>query len=122
MKSSPAATKPASTFSGSETRAGRNPTICPIPMFSPGKLSPLDSLRSRRPRSRAQLGFPFSACYNVSPKSYRHERAAYCIFQKVPFVEELPRANAPGDTLEEARSNLQEAVQLVLEANRSLVV
>jgi len=44
------------------------------------------------------------------------------VFQKVPFVEELPRANAPGDTLEEARSNLQEAVQLVLEANRALVV
>jgi predicted RNase H-like HicB family nuclease len=44
------------------------------------------------------------------------------VFQKVPFVEELPRTNAPGDTLEEARSNLQEAVQLVLEANRALVV
>jgi len=26
-----------------------------------------------------------------------------------------------GDTLEEARSNLQEAVQLVLEANRALI-
>jgi predicted RNase H-like HicB family nuclease len=35
-------------------------------------------------------------------------------------VEELPGANAQGDTLEEARSNLQEAVQLVLEANRAL--
>jgi len=48
------------------------------------------------------------------------------VFQKVPegyiaFVEELPGANAQGDTLEEARSNLQEAVQLVLEANRALV-
>jgi predicted RNase H-like HicB family nuclease len=47
------------------------------------------------------------------------------VFQKVPegyiaFVEELPGANAQGDTLEEARSNLQEAVQLVLEANRAL--
>jgi len=30
------------------------------------------------------------------------------VFQKVPFVEELPRANAQDDTLEEARSNLQE--------------
>jgi predicted RNase H-like HicB family nuclease len=36
-------------------------------------------------------------------------------------VEELPGANAQGDTLEEARSNLQEAVQLVLEANRALI-
>ena len=47
------------------------------------------------------------------------------VFQKVPegyiaFVEELPGANAQGDTLEEARSNLQEAVQLVLETNRAL--
>ena len=47
------------------------------------------------------------------------------VFQKVPegyiaFVEELPGANSQGDTLEEARSNLREAVQLVLEANRSL--
>jgi predicted RNase H-like HicB family nuclease len=47
------------------------------------------------------------------------------VFQKVPegyiaFVEELPGANAQGDTLEQARSNLQEAVQLVLEANRAL--
>ena len=46
------------------------------------------------------------------------------VFQKVPegyiaFVEELPGANAQGDTLEQA-SNLQEAVQLVLEANRAL--
>ncbi len=47
------------------------------------------------------------------------------VFQKVPegyiaFVEELSGANAQGNTLEEARSNLQEAVQLVLEANRAL--
>jgi len=47
------------------------------------------------------------------------------VFQKVSegyiaFVEELPGANAQGDTLEEARSNLREAVQLVLEANRAL--
>ncbi|OQZ00525.1 MAG: HicB family protein [Candidatus Brocadia sp. UTAMX2] len=47
------------------------------------------------------------------------------VFQKVPegyigFVEELPGANTQGDTLEEARSNLEEAVQLVLDANRQL--
>lgn len=35
-------------------------------------------------------------------------------------VKELPGANTQGETLEEARFNLQEAVQLVLEANRSL--
>ncbi|MBY0512531.1 MAG: type II toxin-antitoxin system HicB family antitoxin [Gemmataceae bacterium] len=38
----------------------------------------------------------------------------------VAFVEELPGANAQGDTLDEARENLREAVELVLEANREL--
>ena len=47
------------------------------------------------------------------------------VFEKVPegyiaFVEELPGANTQGDTIEEARANLQEAVELVLEANRVL--
>jgi predicted RNase H-like HicB family nuclease len=47
------------------------------------------------------------------------------VFRKVPegyigFVEELPGANTQGATLEEARANLQEAVALVLEANRPL--
>ena len=47
------------------------------------------------------------------------------VFQKVKegyigFIEELPGANTQGDTLEEARENLKEAVQLVLEANREL--
>jgi predicted RNase H-like HicB family nuclease len=38
----------------------------------------------------------------------------------VAFVEELPGANTQGATLEEARTNLQEAIALVLEANRTL--
>jgi predicted RNase H-like HicB family nuclease len=47
------------------------------------------------------------------------------VFQKVAegyigFVEELPGANTQGATLEEARENLSEAVELVLEANRTL--
>ena len=47
------------------------------------------------------------------------------VFERVPegyiaFVEELPGANTQGDTLEEARENLLEAIQLVLEANRAL--
>lgn len=47
------------------------------------------------------------------------------VFLKVPegyigFVEELPGANTQGATLEEARANLEEAVALVLEANREL--
>ena len=33
-------------------------------------------------------------------------------------MEELPGANTQGETLEEARENLLEAVALILEANR----
>jgi predicted RNase H-like HicB family nuclease len=47
------------------------------------------------------------------------------VFRKVPegyigFVEELPGANTQGETLDETRRNLEEAVPLVLEANRAL--
>jgi predicted RNase H-like HicB family nuclease len=38
----------------------------------------------------------------------------------VGFVEELAGANTQGATLEEARVNLREAVELVIETNRSL--
>lgn len=38
----------------------------------------------------------------------------------IAYVEELPGANTQGETLEEARENLKEAVALVLEANREL--
>lgn len=38
----------------------------------------------------------------------------------VAFVEELPGANTQGKTLAEARTNLAEAVQMVLEANREM--
>ncbi len=47
------------------------------------------------------------------------------VFEKVPegyigFVEELPGANTQGTTLEDARANLAEAIELILEANRTL--
>lgn len=47
------------------------------------------------------------------------------VFEKVPegyigFAEELPGANTQGATLDEARNNLKEAIELVLEANRTL--
>jgi predicted RNase H-like HicB family nuclease len=38
----------------------------------------------------------------------------------IGFIEELPGANTQGASLEETRGNLQEAVKLVLEANRAL--
>jgi len=47
------------------------------------------------------------------------------VFEKVPegyiaFVEELPGANTQGATLDEARENLAEAVEMVLDANKVL--
>ena len=47
------------------------------------------------------------------------------VFMAVPegyigFVEELPGANSQGETLEEVRENLREAVHMVLEANREI--
>jgi predicted RNase H-like HicB family nuclease len=50
----------------------------------------------------------FTAVYRKVEKGY------------IAYVEELPGANTQAATLEEARENLREAVQLVLEANRSL--
>lgn len=38
----------------------------------------------------------------------------------IGFVEEIPGANSQGETLDEVRENLREAVQLVLEGNRDL--
>ena len=47
------------------------------------------------------------------------------VYQQVPegyiaFVEELPGANSQGASLAEARSNLREAVELVIQAQREL--
>jgi predicted RNase H-like HicB family nuclease len=47
------------------------------------------------------------------------------VFRKVPegyigYVEELPGANTQGETLDETRENLREAIELVLQANRDL--
>ncbi|TAN22072.1 MAG: type II toxin-antitoxin system HicB family antitoxin [Acidobacteria bacterium] len=49
-----------------------------------------------------------------------------CVFEEaaeggyIAYVEELPGANTQGETLEEARANLREAVELVLGTNREL--
>ena len=37
----------------------------------------------------------------------------------IGYIAELPGANTQGETIEEVRENLLEAVQLILEANRS---
>ena len=37
----------------------------------------------------------------------------------IGYIAELPGANTQGETIEEVRENLLEAMQLILEANRS---
>ncbi len=54
------------------------------------------------------------------------KNALTAVFEKVPegyigYVEELPGANAQGETLEKVKENLKEAIELVLEANRKLM-
>jgi predicted RNase H-like HicB family nuclease len=39
----------------------------------------------------------------------------------IGFVEELPGANTQGETIEEVRENLKEAVQLILDANKTFL-
>ena|SRR6202162_2416702 len=60
------------------------------------------------------------SCYKIDM-----EIKLTAVFRKFPegyaaFVEELPGANTQGATLEEARRNLKEAVEMVLQANREL--
>lgn len=54
------------------------------------------------------MNVEFTAVYREVPEGF------------VAFVEELPGANSQGATLDEARENLREAVNLVLETNRAL--
>ena len=63
------------------------------------------TLSNRRPE---HVKLEFTAVYEKVPEGY------------IAFVEELPGANTQAPTLEEARTNLDEAVRLVLEANRAL--
>jgi predicted RNase H-like HicB family nuclease len=61
----------------------------------------------------------------MSQKNFKSKMSFTAIYQKVPegyvaFVEELPGSNTQGETLEDARKNLREAIKLVLESNRQL--
>ena len=47
------------------------------------------------------------------------------VYRRVPegyiaFIEEFPGANTQGASLEEARTNLREAIALVIDANREM--
>ena len=50
------------------------------------------------------------------------------VFEEAPeggytaFVEELPGAISQGETIDEARENLKEAIQLIIDANRELAM
>ena len=55
------------------------------------------------------MGFRFTAVFRKVPEGY------------IGFVEELPGANTQGATLEEARANLQEAAESLIEANRESI-
>lgn len=53
------------------------------------------------------------------------KREFTAVFEKrgkwyVAYVEEIPGVNTQGRTLKEARANLKEALNLILEANRKL--
>jgi predicted RNase H-like HicB family nuclease len=57
------------------------------------------------------MQFEFTAVFREAPEG------GY-----VAFVEELPGANTQGETLEAARANLRDAVELVIEANRAIAI
>ena len=55
------------------------------------------------------------------------EKTFNAVYLKVPegyvgFIEELPGVSTQGATLHEARSNLRDAVETVLEANQALTL
>jgi predicted RNase H-like HicB family nuclease len=61
----------------------------------------------------------------------RMELTLTAVFEEVPasegggfvaYTEELPGAITQGDSLEEARENLRDAIEILLEANRELAV
>jgi len=58
------------------------------------------------------MSLTLSAVYEEVPDS---EGGGY-----VAYAEELPGAISEGNTLEEARENLRDAIEILLEANREL--
>lgn len=58
------------------------------------------------PHTGVEMLMELTAVYRRVPEGY------------VAWVREVAGANSQGETLEEARANLHEAVQMVIEANR----
>ena len=63
---------------------------------------------------------------NGIKKGSSHMKGTFtAVFQRsnkywIAFVEEFPGVNTQGETLEEARENLREALALVIQTNREL--
>ena len=55
----------------------------------------------------------FTAVFEEVPQA---EGGGYCA-----YVEELPGANTQGDTLEQARENLRDALKILLETRREML-
>jgi predicted RNase H-like HicB family nuclease len=68
----------------------------------------IDTFLEPTDNPQRRLSMILTAVYLEVPEGY------------IGFVEELPGANTQGNTLDEARENLQEAVKLVMETNREL--
>lgn len=89
-----------------------DPSAAPYPIAS--RALALDLTKDRSPLTLPKSGrktlmaVQLTAIYKKVPEGY------------IAFVPELPGANSQGATLDETRSNLEEAVQLVIEANRLL--
>jgi len=72
-------------------------------------MTPQLSLQDGTGQRNNFMAFTFTAVYQEA------EEGGY-----IGFVEELPGAITQGETLEETRENLQDAIALVLEGNRVL--
>lgn len=68
----------------------------------------VESAVDRTPGGEPHMKLEFTAVFEQVPEGF------------IGYVEELPGANTQGPTLDETRANLVEAVELVLEANRTL--
>jgi predicted RNase H-like HicB family nuclease len=91
-------------------------------LWEPGEFSPTGAQGGSPRPARGNLTFHHVILHRIAILTIMKLTA---VFQQVPegyigFVEELPGANTQGQTLEEARTNLREAVELVLQANREL--
>ena len=76
-----------------------------------GRTRPRAKLPGHRQYNRT-MDMTLTAVYEEVPES---DGGGY-----VAYTEELPGAISEGDTLDEARDNLRDAIELLLEANREL--